>query len=457
MTRDLGAGRSGPASPELTVEPTHADFDTAEVDDLTAEISLTNIEGAAVVHALVNGALERLEQEAAKPDDIPVTGRMTTAQAKHLLKTLRSQFPSRAEREEVVLDDQQLDGIPSLPGFRPFARVIQTETIVALDGRYGEGFTRQQLAELVRRRDQRAITAGTAGPSIVAATLEAPGAMCVGDEQDQWADTPDNEFGYRWRDFQLYVGDIPFNIWYSLLHGAAARFLQQLRSQGQTDLPDVAPIHPNDLRDHLAAAKAEGRPLVMRTSTRLPILTSWDTDLDVRAINRTFHQLGYPGDRNFLYDALYPALEAAPLRRGRLCERRPIPAPHVPEGRDLWVSMAQDTSTVLRRHEGHLVLSENGPTDTTGLARSTTGGAPATASRVPLEPEYDDYDEPGGEEAEAEPILKPSGYTLARIHAMNVAMDETEGLHGMWEWTGMYFVQRPLLAGLFVLQRVVRR
>jgi hypothetical protein len=40
---------------------------------------------------------------------------------------------------------------------------------------------------------------------------------------------------------------------------------------------------------------------------------------------------------------------------------------------------------------------------------------------------------------------------------MNVAMDETEGLHGMWEWTGMYFVQRPLLAGLFVLQRVVRR
>lgn len=455
-------------------EPAPDGFESAEDETSVEPINLVNINGAKVVQALINGAVQCIEAEAG--EDVEVPAPMSLKQARALLDGLRKQFPSKADQAELVLDDLRLEGVPSLPGFRPFARVISVEAIEALDHRYGDGFVNDNLAELIEQRDRKAL-----GRTAVEAAVEAQDETMREGELDPLSDNPENEFAFRWRDGQLYVGDIPFHIWYGYLHAAAATFIQQLRREGRDDLPDVKPIDPDDLREKAAEAKAEGRPLVMSTRTGLPILTSRHTDLDIREINQTFHEQGYDQSRNFVYDALLPVLGVAPRRLGPLRTRRPVPAPRVPQGLDYWIAMVQETGAMSRTEGGLEQQHADGGYDyTSALApsdriaqsvpRSSVLSVPSRETisleearagygydtAVNTEREDDGYEESAA--TEEQPELKPSDRTRERIRQMSYYMRyETEGMRGMWEWTQMFFVKRPLLRTLFIAQWMIRK
>lgn len=471
-------------------ESANNEFEAEEQPYGAEPISLTNIPAAKVARALISGAIRRLALEAADNEESLVEGlhAVTLKEAKELLDRLREQFPAKTDQAELVLDDQHLDGVPELPGYMPFARIISTEAIEALDGRYGAGFTAHNLAELIEQRDRKAMAGKAAGTAAVSGAMEVQETETLTAEHDPLADNAENEFAYRWREGQLYVGDIPFRVWYSLLHAAAANFMQQLRSEGQDDLPDVNPIDPEDLRKYVAEAKAEGRPLVMRTRTGLPILTSQDRDIDVAAINRVFHEMGYDPDRNFVYDALEPALLAAPYQRGPLRSRPMAPEPELPEDRSYRLGMIlQDTDSISHTRESAAIDPGDGYAYTTELDaagrigqslprrawadpatdRATvllrTAGRIDSSGRPHMEPDTSvlvEREEDGSEEfsSEERPRLRPSDRTLERLQQMSYYMRyETEGMRGMWEWTQMFFVQRPLLGSLFVAQKIIRK
>lgn len=469
--------------PEILEQP-------AEIES----ISLTKIDRAKVVYALIEGAAKHLVMQAAREDEQPpedihvpkVT--VIDRHLKALRRELAAQAVPKADWTEVLLDDHPLEGTPRLPGFKPLAGDITAETITELDTEYGAGFTVHCLQELLDERDERAArkaaASKVAGPTILGACLEAPSDEADATEQDLWADNAENEFAFRWRADHLYVGDIPFHIWYSHLHAAAAKFVQELRSSGREDLPDVKPIDPDDLREQVIKAKSAGLPLVMHSRTGLPVLTNRDTDLNIPEINQAFRECGYDENLNFAYEALRPVLEAAPFQRGPLRERQPVPAPRMPEGRAEWVKMAQDTGDMSRTQEspalrpgteGHdyatalthaNVTSQpdarrmraDPATDRPTVMLSSAGrlsasGQPHQAPDTVLlmERENDDY-EGGLAMEEGHAPLKPSDRTRARIRELNVAMYESSGPIP-WSIAGLERWGRFLMLGV---QRITR-
>lgn len=443
-------------------------------EQLTAEIALTGIKKARVAQAFIESVQKRraLQVEAGdielEPDELQVPS--VTAIDRHLKalrRELKAQGVPEVEWPEVRLDDHPLEGMPDLPGYKPLAGVISTESIAELDDHYGAGFTRDSLRDLLDKRDEeaerKAAARSIAGPAAVAASVE----TSYSAERDPLEDNPENEFNFRLRAGQLYVGDIPFMHWYVLLHSAAVRFMQQQRQEGWIDLPDVRLMKDDKIDqliqyvDYLADNPAVP-PLIMQTRTFLPDMSSDDTDIDTVTINKLFHDLGYPAGQDFVYEALHPALVRAPHVRGvgPLRRREKAPEPEMPEDQRrrvaAWVRLAPPVSSSPNAlsddaYDGAIALDDQEPYGGEDQADE------AYEARGSIVPGYDGQSDPG-EGAAEQPKLKPSDHTLARLRHMNHYMKyETEGMRGMLEWTGMCFWTRPLTVSLFVLQRIVRR
>lgn len=376
-------------------------------------IYLTNIDGAKVLRALMNGAMRCLAEEAVIQGEKPAgwLHEASVTEAKALLKGLRDQT-DKTELPQMAWDDQQLEGVPELPGFQPFSRVMTAETIAALDKRYGEGFTANHLQELIAQRDRKL---GVGRVAIEAST-----------EDNSLADNPDNEFYFRMRDGQLYIGDIPFMYWYGLLHSTAVNFIQQQRLSGHSDLPNVQ--HMSEERFDELDAYLEQKtldatlpPLIMRTRTGLPDITSDDQHIDLVAINKTLHDIGYPRERNFAYDALLPALEKAPRPNlcGPLIERVLPPRPETPTQRMRRLRTLLESASPA----SSLPNSPLGDADTTTTA--TYHGDQRTAPDTITFGDYASEEPTAVGEDLAHP--KPSGRTRQRILELNDVMYQSSG------------------------------